>query len=84
MVTRELGAADVMQVDFELTRRELLQRGTGGNVLRLADRIELREEWIDILDILHAAVLRAVLDATRSRDISGFRRWALAVRIGIH
>ena len=62
----ELGVRDVMQVDLELAGRELLERRAGRDVLRLAGLEQVGEEGIDLLDVLHAAVLRAVLDRARA------------------
>ncbi len=68
VIAGELGARDVVQVDFELAGREFLERRAGGDVLRLAGRVEIGQERIDVLDVLHAAVLRADLRPARAGD----------------
>ena len=81
VVRGKLGARDMVQVDLELARGEFLERRTGGDVLRLAGREEVREKRIGVLDVFHAAVLRTGLDLPCAGNESDFRCRPLGVRL---
>ncbi len=80
VVARTLCVGHVTQIYLELARREFLQRGARGDVLCFADRVQLGQERIDILDVLHAAVLWPILRPTRPRYVANLRGGAIAVR----
>ena len=68
VIAGKFRARDMVKVDLELPGREFLERRPGRDVLRRADRVELREEGVDVLDVLHAPVLRSVLGLAGCRE----------------
>jgi hypothetical protein len=65
----------VVQVDLELSRRKFRQRGAGRNVLGDADRVEIGQEIVDLVQVLHDSVLRARLGGrSRMRGNRGWKR----------